>query len=208
MQTDCTLFPIRMDNNASPRNLENAAWITIPTKLKLTTLINFCSKVERLYRLNPYLRINTWRVADDAIIDVDWDNHSNEQLLTTATRIEVVKSENEIRLSYASGIKRETLLLVEESIGGAQLTIIDDYGSRSQRDTQQVDKSLAAWGQALDKFFSRYFYLQHIPFADRIIDRIWLRLSPTSRRITYILFVITVIEIAALLLFVGLFWLV
>lgn len=197
-----------MDKNTPPRNLENAAWITIPTKLKLTTLFDFCSKFERLYRLNPYLQINLWRSAGNSIIDVDWDNHSNEQLFTTVTRINVAMSENEIRLIYASGIKRETLLRVEESIGGAQLTIIDDYGNSGQQDVQQVDKSLAAWGQALDKFFSRYFYLQHIPFLDRIIDRIWLRLSPTGRRITYILFVITVIEIAALLLFVLMFWLV
>ena len=208
MQIDCTLFPIQMDKNKPPHNLENAAWVTISTKLKLTTLFDFCSKVERLFRLNPYLRIKSWRSAGDSIFDVDWDNHSNEQLLTTVTRIEVAMSENEIRLIYASGIKRETLLLVEESIGGAQLTIIDDYGNSGQQDTQQVDKSLAAWGQALHKYFSRYFYLRHVPFADRIIDQFWLRLSPTGRRITYILLVITVIELAALLLFVLMFWLV
>ena len=197
-----------MDDETPPLNLKNAAWVTIPTRLRAEILFNFCRNIERLFRLNPYLRIFSWRVLSKNRFEAEWENFSNEQVIKIATRIEVVQLDNEFQLKYATGIKRKTHFRVEPSTSGSVLAIVDDYGDSSQKDIQKVDKSLPAWGQAIEKFFARYYYLRHIPYADKIIDRVWIRLSPSGRRIAYILLVITAIELMVLFLFVVLYWLV
>lgn len=197
-----------MVDEAPPLNLENAAWVKIPTRLQAGILFNSCRNIERLFRLNPYLRIFSWRVLNESTIEAEWENDSNEPAIKIATRIEVVQTDKELQLKYATGIKRKTHFIVERSAHGSVLTIVDDYGDSSQTDTQQVDKSLSAWGRAVEKFFARYYYLRRIPCADKIIDRVWIRLSPSGRRIAYILLVITAVELIALLLFIVLYWLV
>lgn len=198
-----------MFEETPPLDLKNAAWVTIPTRLPAAELFSACHNVERLFRLNPYLRIFSWRALSKNRFEAEWENYSNEQTIKIATGIEVAQLDNELQLKYAAGIKRKTYFRIEQpqSTNGSLLMIIDDYGDSSQSDIQQVDKSLSAWGQAAEKFFARYYYLRHIPCADKLIDRFWIRLSPSGRRIAYILIVITAIELIALLLFVVLYWL-
>lgn len=207
MQTVCILFPIRMNKSVPPHNLENAAWVAVPTLLPADTLINFCEDIERVFRLNPYLKIISWRQQDSNCCEVEWENCSNEQVLRIATQIKITRLKNQIQLTYSTGIKRKSYFVVEETGRRAQLTIIDDYGDSNGQAIEQVDKSLAAWGQALKNFFGGYRYLRCIPGADRVINRWWIRLTPSGRRIIYILLVIAAIELIALLLFVFLYWL-
>ena len=184
-----------------PRSgLDNAAWITISTKLSADSLLEFCSDVERLYRLNPFLRIFSWQTLGKNKIQADWENQSMAMDSRTTTQFEMAYTNNEIQLKYLSGIKLATYLIIDATHNGSQLTIIDDYGD-SKKNTD-VDKSLTAWGRSLKRFFDHYAYLHHIPFAKTIIDRYWIQFSPFTRRISYILVALTVIELIALLLFV------
>ena len=182
------------------QGLANAAWVTIPTKLSAPALTEFCVDVERLIRLNPYLKIFSWQYIDRNSHLVECENHSNELLKRLRMQFAVQYDKNEISLHYSTGIKHKTYFIIEAMDNGAQLTIIDDYGD--QDDDECVDKSLSAWARALERFFNHYVYLRHIPFVKKIINRFWIRLSPMARRISYILVVITIIEIIALLLFV------
>lgn len=183
-----------------PRSgLENAAWVTIPTKLSVDVLLEFCSNVERLYRLNPYLKIFSWRALSKNTIKADWENHSMAVEARTTTQFEIKHSNNEIQLKYLSGIKQTTYLIIDVTRSGSQLTIIDDYGD--SKISTKVDKSLNAWGQSLKRFFDHYVCLHQIPFAKTIIDRYWIQFSPFTRRISYILVVLAAIELIALLLF-------
>ena len=182
------------------QGLENAAWVTIPTRLSVSALIDFCSNIEQVIRLNPYLKIISWKYIDGNAYQVEWENHSNEKSNTEYAEFKVQQTENEVCLEYLAGIKNKTYLIVEATNNGSQLTIVDDYGD--QQDADQVDKSLNAWALTLKRFFNHYIYLQHIPFAKLLIRRFWIRLNPVARRISYILVVITVVEIIALLAFV------
>ena len=192
-----------MSNLPPKQGLDNAAWVTITTKLSVPSLVVFCSNIEQVIRINPYLKIISWRRIDENNFQVDWENHSNELVEKTRTEFEVQQLENEICINYPTGIKNKTYFIIESTNDGSQLTIVDDYGN--QDDASRVDKSLNTWAQALKKFFDYYKYLQHIPFAKKLISRFWVRLSPMARRISYILIVITAVEIIALFAFVLLF---
>ncbi len=191
-----------MSHSPPRQDLENAAWVTIPTRLTPKQLIDFCSPVERLYRLNPYLKIYSWQQLEDKSWNVDWENFSAEQPQRNLIQITVKRFENEWQIYYRSGMKRKSLVIVEPDDAGSKLTIVDDYGDSDDRDAKYVDRSLHGWAQALKRFFDRYVYLQHIPLMKSIIDRFWIRLNPMGRRITYILLVITAVEFIVLFLFV------
>ena len=195
-----------MNKSTLLQNFKNAAWVVIPTRLPATTLFNFCVDVERVFRLNPYLKIIAWCKSDSGGYDVELENYSNEDVIRISTQIRIEKLKNELQIHYSSGIKNKTRFIVEQTDRGAQLTIVDDYGEAEQQDIKQVDKSLSAWGNALERFFAGYNLLQHLPWADKFINYWWIRLNPSGRRIIYILMVITAIELIALLLFVLLYW--
>lgn len=195
-----------MNKNSPPRKFKNAAWVVIPTRLTATTLFNFCRGIECVFRLNPYLKIIHWRTCNSSNYEVELENYSNERVIRTSTQIKVKQLKNELQLSYLNGIKNKTYFIVEETADGAQLMIIDDYGESGQQVVEQVDRSLSTWGKTLEKFFAGYRLVQHLPWANKIINRWWIQLNPSGRRIVYILMVITAIELIILLLFVILYW--
>ena len=188
-------------NDQLPRqDLKNAAWVTISTRLDAQTLKHLSFNVERIYRLNPFLKINAWQKQNESTQEVEWENHSIEPPSQERIRLTIEIHENELQIVYANGIKSRSILIVEPGDKGAQLTLIDDYGDRGERDSHKVDRSLHVWGRALQTFFNHYRILRHLPYADNLIDRFWIKLSPFARRITYILLVITLVELFALLL--------
>ena len=194
-----------MSHSPPRQDLENAAWVTIPTRLSPNRLLDFCSSVDRLYRLNPYLKIHSWKCDKDCFCEAEWENSSMEPPQKLSFKFTVQRLENEWQINYQSGIKRKSLLIVEPDGSGSTLTIVDDYGSSGDREAAHVDRSLHGWGQALRRFFAGYAWLQQIPLMPSVIDRFWIRQTPTGRRITYILLVITAIELVLLLLFVLLY---
>lgn len=183
-------------------NLTNAAWIKIPTKLAVNDLSEFCSHLERLFRLNPYLQIELWQPKSLSLTEVKWENHSNTETFTVETTMQALKNKNEIEINYSKGIKQKTFFIIEPFEQDSALLIVDDYGDSEPDKLGGVDKSLQAWGVSLERFFKHYALLKKIPGIDIVIDRFWIRLSPMARRITYILLVITIVEVIALILFV------
>lgn len=191
-----------MDNISPKPDLENAAWVRIVTKLDAQTLYALCMKVERLFRLNPYLHFKSWEHKSDHEIQARWENHSNDIVHQIDTRMLLEEKQNEICVKYQSGIKCETFFMIKSDQGNTELVIVDNYGLNGLDRVGEVDKSIQAWGGALKRFFNHYTYLRHVPYSLNLIDRYWIRLSPIARRITYILLVITAVEIIALLVFV------
>ena len=197
-----------MDEPLPRSDLTDAAWIKIVTRLDPQVLLDFCYNLERLYRLNPYLSIEYWMMPARNLIKAKWRNSSTPAEFTLESEIQVTYRQNEIRLCYCSGLKKETSLIIEPHEQGSSLTVIDDYSSRADRKDssnlpEQVDRSLQAWGAALKSFLFHYNYLRKIPGIECVIDRFWVRLSPMARRITYLLVVITVFELVLLLVFTG-----
>lgn len=182
--------------------LENAAWVTIPNKLSVQELKSFCESVENLFRLNPYLKIKSWQTKDSHNAHVRWENHSSHHVFLVDTDISVDSNHQEIKIEYKNGPKKQTLLIVNAVSRGSELIIIDDYGENTHTSYAEIDKSLNAWGESLKQFFNHYAVIKYVPFVRLLINKVWIRMNPMARRITYILFVITTVELIALLLFV------
>ena len=191
-----------MDDVSPKPNLTNAAWVKIPTTLNVNVLTDFCSHIERLLRLNPYLHFDYWEQLNQNEIIAKWKNHSNVEVFSVETELHFSFQEQEIKVNYLSGVKIETYFIIESSEQGSTLIIVDNYGENSEQRLSEVDKSLQVWGSSLKRFFDHYRFLNKIPGIDNAIDHFWIRLSPMARRITYILLVITTVEIIALLLFI------
>ncbi len=191
-----------MDDVSPKPEFDDAAWVRIETKLDVKTLYTFCLQVERLYRLNPYFRFETWHQIDSNNFIATWENHSSDVVHQIETRLSLGVHENEICIKYQSGIKVETYFIIEPNINAADLVIVDRYGSSEYGQVDDVDKSIHAWGLSLNRFFKHYAYLKSVPGSLMLIDRFWIRLTPMARRITYILLVVTVVEVLALMMLV------
>lgn len=187
-----------MDEAAAPENLSNAAWVIVPTRLTYPALLAFCNSLENLFRLNPFLTIKNWQQITDDEYQVAWENHSNASMIKFSGRLLVVKNKNELVINYSVGAKSKTSIVVENIAGGSQIKIVDDYAASGKEQLADVDKSLTAWGQSLQRFFNGYRYFRCIPGAKTVIEKFWLRCNPMGRRVIYILFVITVIELILL----------
>ena len=187
---------------ASPKpEFDNAAWVTIPTQLDANTLHQFCLNPEKLFRLNPYLKIFYWRAIGNDV-DVHWQNHSNGEMREVKTRLLIEIKEQELCVHYQAGIKQASYFIIEPNNKVADLIIVDRYASDVADENPQVDKSIHVWGEALNRFFKHYKYLRRLPLMEKVIGHFWIKLSPMARRITYILFVITLVEMVALMLLV------
>ena len=189
-------------------DLTDAAWVKIVSRIDAQSLMDFCQNIERLFRLNPYLNLESWTMPAHNLIDAKWQNSSNINEFTVETNIEVSYLPNEIRLRYSCGLKKETSLLIRALEQGSSLTVIDDYSSGENQTedpavSDQIDRSLQAWGASLRSFLFHYHYLRKIPGIELVVDRFWIRLSTMARRITYLLVVITIFELILLLVFAG-----
>ncbi len=190
-----------MHNTPPKPEFTNAAWVRVPTQLDERSLFFFCLQVEKVFRLNPYLRIHHWVEYNDST-DVAWENSSHHVPLKQNTRITISADANEICIRYQSGAKIETYFIIEKNKQEADLIIVDRYQDNAKGSSSEIDKSIHAWGESLFRFFNHYQYLRRIPLIDKVINRFWIKLSPMARRITYILFIITVVEMIALTLLV------
>jgi hypothetical protein len=184
----------------------DAAWVAIDTPLDARQLAEFCADIERLYRINPYLEFRYWRATDGGQHEAAFRNLSNQHELTLTLEVECV-SERHIDVRYDRGIKRCTRFRIEPREGGSRLTITDAYDpSAGAADTGEVDKSLHAWGAALQDYLVRHARWGRYGWWRWYMRRVWVPMKPTARRIVYILLVLTVFEFALIALGFAIYW--
>jgi len=192
-----------------PASTRDAAWVAVETPLALPALRDFCADVERLFRINPYLEFQTWQRGAADTCHARFRNLSNQQDVVLDLRIERA-SPDAFSVVYADGIKARTRFALEATAAGSRLTITDEYSrlpdaERAQR-IAEVDKSLNAWGWALHE------YLRHERrwggFAPWrwYMRRLWLPMTPRSRRITYMLVLLSAAELVLVLLGALIYW--
>jgi len=186
---------------------DDCAWVRIVTPLILPELYEFCSDIERLYRINPLLEFREWQSLSSERYRFQVYNLSNQQIL--ATEIYVEKGEAAIKITYREGLKVATLIKLEAAAQGSVLTLLDDYSRCSEEERKrrlaEVDKSLTQWGQAIYRYLQQWQRWSWLPVYRWYKLQIWQPLTPVARRITYILIVITFFEILAFLL-TALWW--
>lgn len=189
---------------------EDKAWVAIPTPLPLAELRSFCSRLEHLYRINPYLEFRQWRDTGPGHFHVELRNLSNELDVVDDFILEQ-ESENVFRVRYLGGIKRHTEFRLEPLADGSRLTVTDDYGALAEAERQareaEVDKSLHAWGHALYVFFRRWKRWGWIAPWRWYMRRVWMPMKPSARRIAWMVILITIVEFF-FFLFVLLIWLI
>ena len=190
---------------------ENFAWAVINTPLVEDELIAFCqADVERLLRINPYLEFHKWvRQKEDKYIFAG-RNFSQEEPFDFETSILVEELTNGLRLRYSNVLKKDTEFLVESSPYGSKLTIQEHYYPLAENNQEewlkQVDRSLTTWAGDIQKYLVMWNRWQWFAPWRWYMYRVWQRMKPSGRRIAYMFWWITLIEIALVILGAGIYW--
>lgn len=184
----------------------DAAWVAIEVPIAPEKLRAFCRDLERLYRINPYLEFRAWKPAPHGAVTV-FRNLSNGREYALELRVER-PSATGFTVHYDRGIKRATRFTIEPLSGaGSRLTITDDYtGTGPDSDLKEVDRSLRAWGVALREYLQREARWGHCGVWRWYMRRVWLPMKPSARRITFIILMITLAEVALFSLAMAVYW--
>jgi hypothetical protein len=199
-----------MSTPLSPGEPEDKAWVVIPTSMQPEELRRFCSDLERLYRINPYLEFTLWRTQAPGRVHAEFRNLSNLQDYQLDLTL-VPESDGVFLVRYAAGVKAATRFEIQAATQGSTLTITDDY-SQLQADERmqkahEVDKSLPAWGQALFDYLRQQRRYGWIAPWRWYMRKVWVPMKPSARRIVWMLYVITAVELLAVLLIALIWWL-
>lgn len=180
----------------------DAAWSTIDLPFRARDVAAQCHDLEVLFRVNPFLHFAQWRQIDADAFHVRWRNESNEQELDTIVH-RVAGPGTGFTVEYERGLKRRTVFLLEDSIDGSRLTVVDDYdgtpAEERARRAPEVDRSLLAWTRALQLYFRRLKRWSWMPGWRWYMRRMWIPMKPTARRIVWLLYVITLAEFVVFL---------
>lgn len=190
------------DPGTSPAD---AAWVVIETPLIPGDLSAFCGDLERLFRINPYLEFREWRGTVPGPIAVAFRNLSNQREFELRLMLERT-SERDFVVRYDQGAKRSTRFEIDASAAGSRLRITDDYGGATEADTREVDRSLHAWGVALREYLLREQRWGWFAPWRWYMRRVWVPMKPSARRITFIILMVTLAEIALIGLVMAIYW--
>jgi len=196
---------------AVPAASEDVAWASVNTPLSVDALKAFCIKdVERLFRINPMLEFKKWTSLGDNRYLFSAKNISQETPFEFETEVQVRETTDGLLVEYSNGLKSSTAFQIEPAEQGSKLTITDRYDALSEEDRKQrlgeVDKSIVIWATYLQKFLIMWKKWSRFGLWRWYMHRIWQPMKPTGRRITYILLWITVVEIALIMLGVGIYF--
>lgn len=191
---------------------EDRAWVQISTPLSAPDLVTFCQDAERLLRINSHYEFLEWRNTDPQRAFMRLRNLSNNLVLETALHVE--PRVDGIRLVYANGLKAATDFRVEPppdgaSSPGAVLIIVDDYSGSSEAARRargaEVDRSLVPWGHDVRRYLRHWARWARFPWWRWYMRHVWQPMRPLGRRVTYLVIVLTLLEIVATLGVVALF---
>ena len=185
----------------------DAAWVVLETAVGAAELAAFCRDLERLYRINPFLEFKFWRASAADRFTARFVNHSNRQdvvLEGTVARA----SDLEFRIDFATGLKRSTRFEIRPGPRGASLTITDEYGSwpGGVPPEAEIDRSLHAWGVALRAYLERDRRWGWVPLFRPCMRRLWLPMSPSARRIAFLVLAIGLADVLLIGLGFAIYW--
>ncbi|MDH3561537.1 MAG: hypothetical protein OEN52_11360 [Gammaproteobacteria bacterium] len=184
--------------------IEDVAWASTNTPLTVSALNEFCTDIERLFRINPMLEFELWDSRDENHFTFAGRNISQEQPFDFQFELSVRKLGNGFRIDYDKGIKSSTTFTIEPAPQGSKLTITDSYERLppEERSTHihEVDKSLVLWSQYLQQYLVNWQRWSRFRLWRWYMRRVWQPMKPAGRRITYMLLWISAAEIALIAL--------
>ena len=184
----------------------DAAWVVLQTRWPATDLALWLTDVRRLYRINPFLEITLWQHNSPGHFHARLFNHSNGQAAELVASLDWL-DDMTLQVNYASGIKQSTRFAIETIVGGSRLTITDEYVRGITIAPEQVDRSLHAWGVAMAGYLARDRRWGWLPLYRWFMEKVWLPMKPSARRITFIVLVISLADIALIALGFTIYWL-
>lgn len=184
----------------------DAAWVILETPLGPDALAAFCSDLQRLYRINPFLEFVAWEREAPDRFRAEVVNHSNGRRSVLRGRV-TRTSAHALRVDYTENLKTSTRFEIAPATGGSRLTITDTYGPAAEAQAAEVDRSLHAWGVALKAHLERDRRWSWLPFYRWAVERVWLPMKPAARRITFLVLVIAIADIALIALGFAIYWL-
>lgn len=191
---------------------EDIAWASFLSPLCVQALIDFCQKdIERLLRINPFLEFKEWRDLEGGRFHMGVCNLSQEPPFELDTELHSEVQPTGLKLNYRDGLKLTTTFLVEPSDEGSKLTITDYYNPHLSEEEKiarlgEVDKSLQVWAGDLQQYIIRWNKWSHFAPWRWYMTKVWQPMKPTARRITYMLLWISFVEVALILLGVGIYF--
>lgn len=184
----------------------DAAWVVLETPLAPARLAAFCGDLERLYRINPFLEFASWKQDAPDRFRAEVLNHSNAQRTVMAARV-TRTSDRAVRVDYQEGLKKSTRFEIQPAPAGSRLTITDEYGPAAAAQAAAVDRSLHAWGVALKAHLERDRRWGWLPLYRTAVERVWLPMKPSARRITFLVLVIAFADVLLIALGFAIYWL-
>ena len=204
-----TMAADTLASQASDDETRDAAWVVIDSELAPDALVAFCRDVERLLRINSMLEFKAWEVMGENVYRMHVKNLSTQRELETV--LSVTPAPDGLTITYDGGLKTSTRLRVAAAEGGGStLTITDDYSGvpRPEREARmdEVDKSLVQWGHDLHGFLRSWRRWSWLGLWRWYMRRMWQPMKPSSRRISFMLIGITVLEFVVFVFVFIIFW--
>jgi hypothetical protein len=188
------------DENPDATEAADVAWVSIETRLEPAELLEFIDDVERLLRINPLFEFRKFQQTDAASYFFQARNLSNGHDVDVSFRVHPLP--NGIGLCYADGLKSQTRFEVEAGHPHALLRISDDYTALPQMQRRQrldeVDRSITAWGRALHDYLRLWKRWHWLPPWRWYMTSVWQPMRPSTRRIVYMIWMISLFEMVAL----------
>ena len=179
---------------------EDKAWVEFKTPLDQVTLLEFCQDVERLFRINPYLVFKRWETISAGQYRLHAVNHSQAPAFEIDTEITVEPLQDGLEIHYSRGLKSRTRITVQELSGSSSLVIEEKYESVPESERldrlDEVDRSLTKWAEEIQHYLLQWQRWAWFGPWRYYKKRIWQRMKPAARRITFLLLCISAVEIA------------
>ncbi len=186
-----------------PTQADEVAWVSITTPLSPERLAELSHDVEAMLRLNPCYRFSQWRDIGQDSFHVSFKNESNQQDYDMQLRLGDI-TRLSYSIYYSHGLKRRTIISVVPAETGSTLVVLDEYETPPAAETEarliEVDKSLHVWGNALRQYFIRQQRYSKLPGWRWYIRRLWIPMQPSSRRVVWFIWLISVAEFVVFLL--------
>ncbi len=181
--------------------LQDAAWVTIPTRLPVSAAIDFCRDVERLLRINSMYEFEDWHETGPDSYAMKIHNLRTGQTLEVP--FSVGRHDDGVALIYGAGLKARTRFKVEPGPQGANLIVTDDYSGTpvAEREVRaaEIDKSLVYWGNDLHRYLEQWRRWSAFKAWRWYMARVWQPMKPRARRVAFMVIVITALEFVAFL---------
>jgi hypothetical protein len=188
---------------------EDRARVETTVPIAADALFEFISDIERLFRLNPHLEIETWQHMPDDMRFAAL-NETTGGRIETVVHVETDRDKRTIVLSYADGLKQATTLRVEDGDGhGCRLVVTEHYpvieDAQDPR-VAQVDRSLIPWINAIRRHLLGRQRWGWLPGWRWWNEHFLPGMPPRQRRIVRMILWISVLEFVMFLLIAAVFW--